>query len=116
MVVDVTDFRPNCGGGVASGLLPERPMHRDLPRDIHYPLRSLARTPVWTATLVLTIALGIGSAAAVQGFVRGLLSIDLPILAIDRVVTVFATDAADATGPAISSISTAPRVSGAVRR
>ncbi len=82
-------------------------MHRDLPRDIHYTLRSLARTPVWTATLVLTIALGIGSAAAVQGFVRGLLSTDLPILAIERVVTVFATDAADATGPVPFDVFTA---------
>jgi hypothetical protein len=34
--------------------------------------RSLARTPVWTFTLVLTIALGIASNASVDGFVRGL--------------------------------------------
>ena len=36
--------------------------------------RSLARTPVWTFTLVLTIALGIASNASVDGFVRGLQS------------------------------------------
>ena len=34
----------------------------------------LARTPVWTFTLVLTIALGIASNASVDGFVRGLQS------------------------------------------
>jgi hypothetical protein len=36
--------------------------------------RSLSRTPVWTFTLVLTIALGIASNASVDGFVRGLQS------------------------------------------
>lgn len=67
--------------------------------DIRYSLRSLARTPVWTAALVLTIALGIGSSASVQGFARGLLTTDLPIFAIGRVVTVFATDQNGASGP-----------------
>ena len=67
--------------------------------DVRYSLRSLARTPVWTAALVLTIGLGIGSNASVQGFVRGLLTTDLPIYAIERVVTVFATDETGASGP-----------------
>jgi putative ABC transport system permease protein len=67
--------------------------------DIRYSLRGLARTPVWTAALVLTIALGIGSGASVQGFVRGLLTTDLPIFAIERVVTVFATEETGASGP-----------------
>jgi putative ABC transport system permease protein len=84
---------------MASGLLSEGRMHSGLTGDIRYALRSLARTPVWTATLMLTIALGIGSGAAVQGFVRGLLTTDLPIFAIERVVTVFAIDAAGASGP-----------------
>ena len=34
--------------------------------------RALARTPVWTLVLILTIALGIASNASVDGFVRGL--------------------------------------------
>ena len=67
--------------------------------DVRYSLRSLARTPVWTAALVMTIALGIGSSASVQGFARGLLTTDLPIFAIGRVVTVFATDQNGASGP-----------------
>jgi ABC-type antimicrobial peptide transport system permease subunit len=71
----------------------------DLLADVRHSIRSLARAPVWTAALVLTIALGIGSAAAVQGFVRGLLTTDLPIFAIARVVTVFATDPTGASGP-----------------
>ena len=71
----------------------------DVRADVRYSLRSLARTPVWTAALVLTIALGIGSSASVQGFARGLLTTDLPIFAIGRVVTVFATDQNGASGP-----------------
>ena len=74
-------------------------MSADFLADVRYSLRSLARTPVWTAALVLTIALGIGSSASVQGFVRGLLTTDLPIFAIERVVTVFATDTTGASGP-----------------
>ena len=74
-------------------------MPADLLADIRYSLRSLGRTPVWTAALVLTIALGIGSSASVQGFARGLLTTDLPIFAIGRVVTVFATDHNGASGP-----------------
>lgn len=50
------------------------------------------RTPVWTLTLVLTIAVGTGSTASVQGFVRGLVTTDLPISAIHNVATVFAVD------------------------
>ncbi|MGH9220641.1 MAG: ABC transporter permease, partial [Vicinamibacterales bacterium] len=74
-------------------------MAADVLADVRYSLRSLARTPVWTAALVLTIALGIGSSASVQGFVRGLLTTDLPIFAIERVVTVFAADETGASGP-----------------
>ena len=79
-------------------------MSADLLADIRYSLRSLARTPVWTVALVLTIALGIGSSASVQGFVRGLLTTDLPIFAIERVVTVFATDNTGASGPVPSDV------------
>ncbi len=74
-------------------------MPADLLADVRHSLRSLARAPVWTAALALTIALGVGSAAAVQGFVRGLLTTDLPIFAIARVVTVFATDTTGGSGP-----------------
>ena len=74
-------------------------MPADLLADVRYSLRSLARAPVWTLTLVLTIALGIGSSASVQGFARGLLTTDLPIFAIQRVVTIFATDTSGTSGP-----------------
>lgn len=52
-----------------------------------------------TLTLLLTIALGIGSNASVVGFVRGLVTRDLPLPGIETVVSVFARDAQDAFSP-----------------
>ncbi len=49
--------------------------------------------------LLLTIALGIGSNASVVGFVRGLVTRDLPLPGLDTVVSLFARDAQDAFGP-----------------
>src|SRR5262245_11928023 len=40
--------------------------------DVRYSIRSFARTPLSTVALVLTIGLGIGSNAVVDGFIRGL--------------------------------------------
>jgi predicted permease len=67
--------------------------------DLQYAAKSLARTPGVTLALVLTIALGIGSNAAVAGFVRGLVTRDLPIPSIDTVVSLFAREARDGSGP-----------------
>ncbi len=67
--------------------------------DLKYSARTLSRRPGLSLTLLLTIALGIGSNAAVVGFVRGLVTRDLPIPAIDRVVSVFGRDAGDEFGP-----------------
>jgi predicted permease len=67
--------------------------------DLRYSVRSLARTPGLTLTLLLTIALGIGGNAAVAGFVRGLVARSLPVPGIDRVVSIFGRDAQDAFGP-----------------
>ena len=43
-------------------------------RELTVSMRSLVRTPVWTVTLILTIAIGIASNASVDGFVRGLIA------------------------------------------
>ena len=61
--------------------------------DLRYSARSLTRTPGLSAALLLTIAFGIGSNAVVHGFVRGLLSRDLPLPNSDGVVSVVAGDA-----------------------
>src|SRR5262245_13208007 len=67
--------------------------------DLKYAARTLSRSPGLSFTLLLTIALGIGSNAAVVGFVRGLVTRDLPVPDIDRVVSVFGRDAQDGFSP-----------------
>src|SRR5437870_2478186 len=67
--------------------------------DLRYSARSLTRTPGLALTLLLTIALGIGSNASVHGFVRGLITRSLPLAGIDTIVSLFARDAHDAAGP-----------------
>src|SRR5262249_7714278 len=61
--------------------------------------RTLARSPGVALALVLTIGRGIGSNAGVHGFVRGLMSRDLPLPASETVVSVFAWDASRQPGP-----------------
>ena len=56
--------------------------------DLRHSIRSLSRQWGLSLTLVLTIALGIGSNAAVYGFVRGFVTPDLPITEINRVVSI----------------------------
>src|SRR3954468_24042067 len=55
--------------------------------DLRYSARSLARSPILTITLLLTIALGIGSNAAIAGFVRGLVIHDLSSSEPDQAVS-----------------------------
>jgi hypothetical protein len=71
----------------------------DLLRDIRYSMRALARAPVWTLTLILTMAVGVGSRAAVQGFAGGVTTSTLPIAAVENVITVFAIDGKGTSGP-----------------
>jgi ABC-type lipoprotein release transport system permease subunit len=47
-----------------------------------------------TVLLILTIAVGVGSNASVHGFIRGLITRDMPALASDRVFTLFAREEA----------------------
>src|SRR5689334_21665520 len=54
--------RPSAGTGVARG------GEVRVWDDLAYAARSLARTPVLSLTLLLTIALGVGSNVAVAGF------------------------------------------------
>ena len=67
--------------------------------DLRYSARSLTRAPGLALTLLLTIALGIGGNASVVGFVRGLVTRDLPLPGVEKVVSLFARDAQDAFGP-----------------
>jgi putative ABC transport system permease protein len=51
---------------------------RDLWRDIRYTLRSLGRQPIVSATIVSTVGLGLGAAAAMLGIVQAVLLKPLP--------------------------------------
>lgn len=68
-------------------------------RQLRYAAQSLGRSPGLAAALVLSIALGIGSNAAVAGFVRGLVSRDLPVPHAERLVSLFGRAAQDGYAP-----------------
>jgi len=59
-------------------------------RNLRYSARSFRRTPAITVLLVVTIAVGVGSNASVHGFIRGLITRDMPALATDRVFSLYA--------------------------
>jgi hypothetical protein len=61
----------------------------DLKRDIGYALRTLTRTPGFTATAVLTLALGIGAVTIIYSIINNVLFDPLPYPHSDRLVNVF---------------------------
>src|SRR5690349_12644093 len=67
--------------------------------DLRQAARGLLRAPWLALALVVTIAVGVGSNAAVLGFIRGFVAPGLPIPGIEHVVSVFARDAQDAFVP-----------------
>src|SRR5208283_2157949 len=61
-------------------------------RDVRYGLRMLVKAPVFTGTVVLTLALGIGANTAIFSLVDGLLLHPLPYPDPDRIVGIEMTD------------------------
>ena len=59
--------------------------------NLRYALRSLARTPAFTITVVLTLALGIGANSAVFSAIDSILVRPLPFVEPDRLVSVMET-------------------------
>jgi putative ABC transport system permease protein len=68
----------------------------DLARELRYVLRSLARSPGFSAAVVLTLALGIGATAAAFGLVRGVLLRPLAYLDPEGLVSLYESSANDA--------------------
>lgn len=65
------------------------PRLRSLVQDARYAVRVLRRTPLFTATALLTLAIGIGATTAIFSVVNAVLLRDLPYPNADRVMRVF---------------------------
>jgi MacB-like periplasmic core domain len=64
----------------------ERHMLSNLRQDLTYALRNLRRAPAFTATILATLALGIGANVAIFSVVSGVLIRPLPFADADRVI------------------------------
>ena len=70
-------------------------MLEDLRRDIGYGIRTLARTPGFTAVAMITLALGIGAVTVIYSVLRNVVLDPFPYSRSDRMVNVLLKDASD---------------------
>lgn len=68
-----------------------------LMRDVRLAARTLGRSPVFTATVILTLALGIGATTAVFGVLEAVVLRPLPFPEADRLAVVWQNDRATGT-------------------
>jgi len=67
-------------------------------QDLRYAIRTLLKTPGFTATAIITLALGIGASTTVFTVVEKLLLNPLPFPGADRLITVWLHDSATGVG------------------
>jgi putative ABC transport system permease protein len=96
-------------GGEAVGLDAIKERVRDARRgaalsgwvaDLRQALRGMARTPGWTALVVLTLGVGLGASTAIFGVVNAVLLRPLPYPAADRLALVWAQFGPESKAPA----------------
>jgi len=88
-------FAGACGDIAVAGLHERCAM---IIRDLVFSLRSLRKTPLFTIIVVVTLALAIGSNAAVFSVLRAVVLAPLPYSDPDRLVTVYGTGLSERTG------------------
>src|SRR5271163_724523 len=71
----------------------EKPVMTKLMQDVRYGVRQLRKTPAFTVTVLLTLALGIGANAAIFTLVHSVLLKSLPVVDPARLVRVGDTNA-----------------------
>ncbi|MPY90048.1 MAG: FtsX-like permease family protein [Luteitalea sp.] len=76
------------GAGTTDDSRSGEPME-SLLRDLRYSVRSLARTPVLTATIILTVGLGIGATTAIFGLIDAVMLRPLPYAAPGQLVRIY---------------------------
>ena len=64
----------------------------NLTRDLHYTIRTLARTPGFTLTAILVMALGIGATTALFTVVKSVLLNPLPFPQSSRLVSLYESE------------------------
>src|SRR5271154_4258802 len=82
-------FLRACGDIVAAGLWERRTM---IASDIVFALRSLRKTPMFTAVIIITLAVAIGANAAVFSVLRAVVFAPLPYAQPQNLVAIYTTN------------------------
>jgi predicted permease len=88
---DLASVRAECRALAhdVEGQMKRQDLWQELRQDIHYGVRTLRRTPLFTVVAVLTLAIGIGASTAIFSVVHAVLFRSLPYAQADRVVAIW---------------------------